>query len=138
MEPFDFADDDKESEEQSFRNPTVIPLVLRNLSVRELEILRGYLEDAIRDGWIQPSSSPATAPILFAPKKEGTLGLCVDYRALNKVTVKNCYPIPLISKILDRLPESVWFTKLDLKNAYYRIRIRTGNEWKTAFRTQYG
>ena len=71
-------------------------------------------------------------------KKDGSLRLCVDYRGLNKVTVKNRGALPLISETLDRLAGSKVFTKLDLKDAYHRIRIRRGDEWKTAFRTRYG
>ena len=92
----------------------------------------------MRKGWITPSTSPAGAPILFVPKKDGTLRLCVDYRGLNAVTVKNRYPLPLITEILDRLVGAKFYTKLDLRDAYHRIRIRVGDEWKTAFRTRYG
>ena len=111
---------------------------LYNLSSTELAALRGYLDDALVKGWIQHSTSPAGAPILFVPKKDGGLRLCVDYRGLNKVTVKNRHPLPLISEMLDRLNGAKRFTKLDLKDAYHRIRIRKGDEWKTAFRTRYG
>ena len=82
--------------------------------------------------------SPAGAPILFVPKKDRGLCLCVDYKRLNKVTVKNRHPLPLISETLDRLIGAKVFTKLDLKDSYHRIRIRKGDEWKTAFCTQYG
>ena len=109
-----------------------------NLSVRELAELRRFLDDALANGLVRPSTSPAGAPILFVPKKDGSLRLCVDYRGLNKITVKNRYPLPLISEILDRLSGAKWFTKLDLRDAYHRIRIRKGDEWKTAFRTRYG
>ena len=111
---------------------------LYNLSNTELAALRGYLDDALAKGWIQHSTSPAGAPILFVPKKDGGLRLCVDYRGLNKVTVKNRHPLPLISETLDRLNGAKQFTKLDLKDAYHRMRIRKGDEWKTAFRTRYG
>src|SRR5437762_8606199 len=78
-------------------------------------------------------------PILFVPKgNDGDLRLCVDYRGLNSVTIKNRYPLPLVGEIMDRLSKAKVFTKLDLRNAYYRIRIREGDEWKTAFRTRYG
>ncbi|TID16590.1 hypothetical protein E6O75_ATG11708 [Venturia nashicola] len=109
-----------------------------NLSVKELGILRQYLRDATASGWIRPSTSPAGAGILFVPKKGGDLRLCVDYRGLNKVTIKNRHALPLISELLDRLQGARYYTKLDMKNAYYRIRIRPGDEWKTAFRTRYG
>jgi transposase InsO family protein len=111
---------------------------LYNLSPKELEVLREYLAEAKRLGWIRDSTSPAGAPILFVPKKDGTLRLCVDYRGLNKVTKKNRLALPLISETLDRLGGAVVFTKLDIKNAYHRIRIKRGDEWKTAFRTRYG
>ena len=89
-------------------------------------------------GWIRRSTSLAGALIMFVPKKDGGLRLCVDYRGLNKVTIKNRTPLPLISETLDRLRRAKVFTKLDLKDAYHRIRIRSGDEWKTAFRTRYG
>ena len=111
---------------------------LYNLSAKELEVLREYLDDALAKGWIRPSTSPAGAPILFVPKKDGKLRLCVDYRGLNKVTIKNRLALPLISETLDRLAGSKIFTKLDLTHAYHRLRIRRGDEWKTAFRTRYG
>ena len=72
-----------------------------NLSEKELKVLREYLRDALAKGWIRESSSPAGVPILFAPKKDGELRLCVDYRGLNKITKKNRYPLPLIGEILD-------------------------------------
>ena len=108
------------------------------LSERELRILRNYLAEKEAIGWIRRSKSPAGAPILFVPKSDGSLRLCVDYRALNKVTVKNRHPLPLINETLDRLTGAKIFTKLDLRDAYHRIRIKRGDEWKTAFRTRYG
>ena len=109
-----------------------------NLSSRELATLRAYLDMALKKGWIRHSISPAGAPILFVPKKDGTLRLCVDYRALNKVTRKNRHALPLISEILDRLTGATHLTKLDLKDAYHRIPIAEKDRWKTAFRTRYG
>jgi hypothetical protein len=97
--------------------------LLYNLSAVQLKALREYLADALARGWIVSSTSPAGAPILFVPKKDGGLRLCVDYRALNKVTLKNRYPLPLINEALDRLVGAARFTKLDLKDAYHRIRI---------------
>ena len=111
---------------------------LYNLSNIELAELRRYLNDALAKGWIQHFTSPAGAPILFVLKKDRGLCLCVDYRGLNKVTVKNRHPLPLISETLDRLTGAKVFTKLDLKDAYHRIRIQKGDEWKTEFRTRYG
>ncbi|KAF4546986.1 Transposon Tf2-5 polyprotein-like protein 3 [Elsinoe fawcettii] len=111
---------------------------LYNLSVKELEVLKEYLETATANRWIRRSTSEAGAPILFVPKKDGSLRLCVDYRGLNEITIKNRHPLPLISETLDRLGRAKWFSKLDLKDAYHRIPIKRGDEWKTAFRTRYG
>ncbi|GAB7332949.1 hypothetical protein MBLNU13_g04654t1 [Cladosporium sp. NU13] len=110
---------------------------LYNLSVKELAALREYLEQALKNGWIKRSISEAGAPILFVPKKDGSLRLCVDYRGLNTITKKNRHPLPLISETLDRLGRATVFSALDLKDAYHRIPIKRGDEWKTAFRTQY-
>ena len=92
----------------------------------------------MQNGWIRHSASEAGAPILFVPKKDGTLRLCVDYRGLNAITVKNRYPLPLVGEIMDRLSGATIYTQLDLRDAYHRLRIRKGDEWKTAFRTRYG
>ncbi|SNX84871.1 uncharacterized protein MEPE_03580 [Melanopsichium pennsylvanicum] len=111
---------------------------LYSLSHREQEELRNYLRKMQAIGFIRPSSSQAAAPLLFVPKKDGCLRPCVDYRALNAITVKDRYPIPLISEHLDRLATAKIFTKFDLKGAYNLLRIAPGHEWKTAFRTRYG
>jgi len=109
-----------------------------NLSEFELRTLKAYIEANLANRCIQRSSSPAAAPILFAKKKDGGLRLCVDYRALNKATVKNRYPLPLISEMLDRVREARISTKLDLRGAYNLIRIKEGDEYKKAFWTRYG
>ena len=108
------------------------------LSKVELNTLSEYLDENLKKGFIRKSSSPAGAPILFVKKKDGSLRLCVDYRGLNKITTKNRYPLPLINELLDRLATAKFYTKLDIRNAYHRIRIAEGEEWKTAFRTRYG
>ena len=100
--------------------------------------MRDYIKDSLKKGWIRRSISPAGAPILFVAKKGGGLRLCVDYRGLNAITVKNRHALPLIDETLDRLVGAVVYTKLDMKDAYHRIRIKAGDEWKTAFRTRYG
>jgi hypothetical protein len=91
------------------------------LSQTELYILRQYLDENIACSRIRPLKSTAGAPILFVPKKDGSLQLCMDYQGLNKVTVKNCYPLPLISEILDRLAGAKYFIKIDVQDAYYHI-----------------
>jgi hypothetical protein len=111
---------------------------LYNLSATELEVLRKYLQEYMARGWIRRSKSSAGAPILFVKKKDGSLRLCVDYRGLNKITVKNRHPLPLITESLERLAQAKFYTKLDIREAYHRIRIKEGDEWKTAFRTKYG
>jgi len=111
---------------------------LYSMSEDELSIVKTYVDDMMKKGLIRPSTSPIGAPILFARKKDGSLRLCVDYRRLNDLTVKNVYPLPLIHELLDRMAGSSIFTKLDLKDAYWLIRIKKGDEWKTAFRTRYG
>ena len=104
----------------------------------ELETLKAYIETNLANGFIRPSKSPAGAPILFDQKSDGSLRLYVDYRGLNNLTIKNRYPLPLIGELLDRLGRAKRFTQLDLTSAYHRMRIREGDEWKTAFRTRYG
>ena len=87
---------------------------------------------------ITPSTSPADYPVMFVLKKGNELRFCVDYRQLNKITIKNRYALPLISELQSRFHRAKWFTKLDVRDAYALIRIKEGEEWKTAFRTRYG
>ena len=108
------------------------------LSAVELTALRKYLDENLARNFIKPSTSPAGAPILFVKKKDSSLRLCVDFRGINKVTIKNRYPLPLINELLDRVQEATIYTKLDLRGAYNLVRIAKGEEWKTAFRTRYG
>ena len=109
-----------------------------SLSQNELAALREYLDENLAKNFIRHSKSPAGAPILFVKKKDGSLRMCVDYRGLNKVTIKNRYPLPLISGLLDQLGQAKIYTKIDLRGAYNLVRIKEGDEWKTAFRTRYG
>ena len=99
------------------------------LSEKELQVLREYLDTMLKSGNIGPSKSPAGAPILFVPKDHGRgLCLCVDYRGLNKVTILNRYPLPLMNELRDRVWGARIFTKLDLKAGYNLIRIQEGDE----------
>ncbi|KAL0186755.1 hypothetical protein M9458_018425, partial [Cirrhinus mrigala] len=111
---------------------------LYSLSVPEREAMEKYISDSLAAGFIRPSSSPAGAGFFFVGKKDGSLRPCIDYRGLNNITVKNTYPLPLISSALERLQGASVFTKLDLRNAYHLVRIRRGDEWKTAFNTPRG
>ena len=107
------------------------------MSAYQLEELNKYLCKMLAKGKIVHSKSPAGAPILFAPKPDGKLRLCVDYCQLNKLTIINKYPLPLMTELRERVAGATVFTKLDLKDSYHLIRIRKGDEWKTAFRTRY-
>ena len=109
-----------------------------NMSREELLVLRKTLTDLLEKGWIRPSHSPAAAPVLFAKKNNGGLRLCVDYRGLNAITVPDRYPLPLFKETLRQLSKAKWFSKLDVKSAFHRIRIREGDEWMTAFRCRLG
>ena len=100
--------------------------------------MKEYIDENLKKGYIQPSQSPAGYPIFFVPKPNGKLRPCIDYRQLNEITIKNRYPLPLISELQDRLQGAQYFTALELKGAYNLIRIKEGEEWKTAFRTRYG
>jgi hypothetical protein len=103
----------------------------------ELDTLSKYIEENLKSGFICKSTSPVGSLILFV-KKDGSLHLCVDYRAHNSVTMKNKYTLPLVTDTLDRLSNAKYFTKIDLRNGYHHVRIAEGEEWKTAFRTRYG
>ena len=108
------------------------------MSPLELREVQRQLEEYLDRGWIRPSSSPFGAPILFARKKDGSLRMCVDYRALNDLTIKNRYPLPRIDELLDQLHGAKWFTALDLWSGYHQVRVHPTDIHKTAFRTRYG
>uniref|UniRef100_A0A803TMC2 Gypsy retrotransposon integrase-like protein 1 n=1 Tax=Anolis carolinensis TaxID=28377 RepID=A0A803TMC2_ANOCA len=108
------------------------------LTVPERQALREFLDENLAKGFIRPSSSPTAAPVFFVAKKTGELRLVCDYRILNKYTIRDRYPLPLISELLSRVQGAKVFTKLDLRGAYNLIRIREGDEWKTAFNTCFG
>jgi hypothetical protein len=111
---------------------------LYNMSREELLVLRKTLTELLSKGFIRVSNSPAAAPVLFVKKPGGGLRFCCDYRALNRITRKDRYPLPLIQETLNRISKAKWFTKLDVVAAFYKIRIEEGDEWKTAFRTRFG
>jgi len=108
------------------------------MSHEELKQLKVQLEELLAKGYIKPSKSPYGAPVFFVHKKDGTLRMCVDYRALNKATVKNRYPLLRIDDLFDRLSGAKVFSRIDLRSGYYQIRIKEGDEEKTACRTRYG
>lgn len=108
------------------------------MSPAELDELKKHLTDLIEKGFIRPSKSPWGAPVLFAPKPGGGLRLCIDYRGLNALSVKNRYPLPRIDELLDRLTGAKVMSKLDLRAGYHQIRLKEEDIPKTAFRTRYG
>ena len=108
------------------------------LSKKEEDFLKEYIEKHLAKGFIRPSKSSVAHGVLFAPKKDGSLRPCIDYRKLNAITKKNRYPLPRIDELQDRLIGAKWFTAIDIRDAYYRIRMKEGEEWKTAFRTRFG
>src|ERR1700716_750833 len=108
------------------------------MSVPELDELKKQLHDLLAKGQIRISKSPYRSPVLFVKKKDGTMRMCVDYRALNKMTIKNKYPLPRIDELLDRLLGSRYFSKIDLRSGYHQVRIAAEDIHKTAFSTRYG
>ena len=115
--------------------PTKAPY---RMSPLELNELKKQLAELSSKGFIHPSKSPFGAPVLFVKKKDGSARMCVDYRALNKITIKNKYPLPRIDELLDRLNGAKFFSRIDLRSGYHQVRIAEGDVPKTAFRTRYG
>ncbi|KAK3510712.1 hypothetical protein QTP70_015989, partial [Hemibagrus guttatus] len=108
------------------------------LSLPESKAMEEYIESSLAAGHIRPSMSPAASGFFFVGKKDGGLRPCIDYRGLNAVTVRYPYPLPLVPAALEQLRGAQVFTKLDLRSAYNLVRIREGDEWKTAFHTTHG
>ncbi|NDK30177.1 reverse transcriptase family protein, partial [Nesterenkonia haasae] len=104
----------------------------------ELQELKTQLQELLDIGFIRPSTSPWGAPVLFVKKKDGSMRLCIDYRELNHVTIKNRYPLPRIDDLFDQLQGAKFFSKIDLRSGYHQLKIRTDDIPKTAFRTRYG
>ncbi|GKA78753.1 putative nucleotidyltransferase, ribonuclease H [Tanacetum coccineum] len=108
------------------------------LAPSELKELADQLQELSEKGFIRPSSSPWGAPVLFVKKKDGSFRMCIDYRELNKLTVKNRYPLPRIDDLFDQLQGSSVYSKIDLRSGYHQLRIREEDIPITAFRTRYG
>ncbi|OCB83965.1 reverse transcriptase-RNase H-integrase [Sanghuangporus baumii] len=108
------------------------------LSPKEQEAMKEFIEENLVSGHIRQSKSPMTSPFFFIKKEDGSLRAIQDYRKLNKGTVKNKYPLPLINKLIDKVKDAKYITKLNIHWGYYNIQIREGDEWKAAFRTNLG
>jgi hypothetical protein len=106
--------------------------------MKELKELKVQPEELLAKGYIKPSKSPYGAPVLFVHKKDGTLRMCVDYRAFNKVTMKNQYTLPRIDDLFDQLSRAKFFNWINFRSGYYQIWILEGDEEKTICRTRYG
>ena len=118
--------------EEGAKPPSRPPYRLGPIEQDEME---EQVKDLLAQGFIRPSASPYGAPILFVPKKDGRWRMCIDYRALNKQTVKDQFPLPHIDSLLERLGQAKVFTKLDLASGYHQIAMEETSIQKTAFRT---
>jgi hypothetical protein len=120
--------------------PGTAPIFKRayRVSGPELVGLKKQIDELSEEGYIQPSTSPWAAPVLFVEKKDGTKRMCIDYRALNEVTIKNKYPLPRLEDLFDQLRGASVFSKIDLRSGYHQLRIRPSDISKTAFITKYG
>ncbi|KAL4295362.1 hypothetical protein GQ457_12G012400 [Hibiscus cannabinus] len=99
----------------------------------ELKELKKQLEELQRKGFIRPSTSPWGASVLFVKKKDGSMRLCIDYRQLNRVTIKNKYPLSRIEDLFDQLRDASVFSKIDLRSGYYQMRVKDADVPKTGF-----
>jgi hypothetical protein len=120
--------------------PRTAPIFKRAYKVSKPELveLKKQIDEQSEKGYIMPSTSPWAAPVLFVEKKDGTRRMCIDYRALNEVTIKNKYPLPRIDDLFDQLRGASVFSKIDLRSGYHQLRIRPSYIPKTTFITKYG
>ena len=108
------------------------------MALTELKEVKTQLQELLNKGFVRPSVSPWGAPVLFVKKKYDTFRMCIDYRQINKVTIKNKYPLPRIEDLFNQLKRASVFSKIDLRSGYYQLRVKDVDVLKTAFRTRYG
>ncbi|KAA3474185.1 DNA/RNA polymerases superfamily protein [Gossypium australe] len=108
------------------------------MAPKELSELKAQIQELLDRGFIRPSVSPWGAPVLFVKKKDGSMRMCIDYRQLNKLTIKNRYPLPRIDDLFDQLKGASVFSKIDLRSGYHQFKVKEADIHKTAFRTRYG
>ncbi|GJX30832.1 putative reverse transcriptase domain-containing protein [Tanacetum coccineum] len=130
----------EQKQEEIVLVPRAIPVAKSpyRLAPSKMEEFSGQLKELQDKGFIRPSSSPWGAPVLFVKKKDGSFRMCIDYRELNKLTIKNRYPLPRIDDLFDQLQGSQYFSKIDLRSGYHQLRVHEDDIPKTAFRTRYG
>ena len=131
-QPWDYTIDLKPDAPETLRSK-VYPMPLN-----EQEELDRFIKENVEKGYIVPSKSPMSSPVFFIKKKDGKLRLIQDYRKLNEITIKNTYPLPLASDIINKLKGAKVFTKFDVRWGYHNVRIKEGDEWKAAFITNRG
>jgi hypothetical protein len=119
--------------------PRIAPISKRpyRMDVKDLFELKKQIEELLEKGFIRPSSSPWRAPVLFVSKKDGSRRMCVDYRSLNEVTIKNKYPLPWIEYLFDQIKGAKIFSIIDLRSGYHQLKIRVEDVPKTTFTTRY-
>ncbi|GKB84985.1 putative nucleotidyltransferase, ribonuclease H [Tanacetum coccineum] len=128
---------EKKADEKRLEDISVVKNFL-DVFPEEMQELSNQLQELTDRGFIRPSTSPWGAPVLFVKKKDGSFRMCIDYRELNKLTIKNRYPLPRIDDLFDQLQGSSVYSKIDLRSGYHQLRVRERDIPKTAFRTRYG
>ena len=121
-----------------YAGTNLVSIAPYRMAPKELKELKMQLQELLDRCFIRPSVSPWGAPVLFVKKKDGTMRMCIDYRQLNKLTVKNKYPLPRIDDLFDQFRGASVFSKIDLRSVYYQLKVKEEDVLKTTFWTRYG